>query len=236
MSKLFSLLEVPLAIHCTENYFFPEYTGIKDQIVRVRPGDRRGPHDSRAASALVDPGRFATGARPVRLRIRERRIHDAGFNRPRRRVLRLRTPTDSLLERIANAGAPEAAVRGLSAAALPIDTGALITGLSNLQVARRLLDVGLSWCDGVVFLDELDRKMILLRKTGRVVRLEISGVPATKRFAFYDQVHTTGMDIKHFDAAVAALTLGKDSKHGIIASLFPPSPAFIFVFFFSRNF
>ena len=147
---------------------------------------------------------------------------------------------DSLLERIANAGAPGLAGRY---AAFPrlhslIDTGALITGLSNLQVARRLLDVGLSWCDGVVFLDELDRKMILLRKTGRVVRLEISGVPAAKRFAFYDQVHTTGMDIKHFDAAVAALTLGKDSKQGTIASFFPqpsPPPLFLFIFVFSSS-
>ena len=52
--------------------------------------------------------------------------------------------------------------------------------------------------------------MILVRATGRVVKLETSGVPAVRRFAFYDQVHTTGMDIKHHDAAVAALTLGKD--------------------------
>ena len=59
-------------------------------------------------------------------------------------------------------------------------------------------------------LDEYDRKMILVRATGRVVKLETSGVPASRRFAFYDQVHTTGMDIKHDDAALAALTLGKD--------------------------
>ena len=79
-----------------------------------------------------------------------------------------------------------------------------------LQVAGALLGYGMSWCDGVVFLDEYDRKMILVRATGRVVKLETCGVPAERRFAFYDQVHTTGMDIKHHDAAVAALTLGKD--------------------------
>ena len=113
-------------------------------------------------------------------------------------------------------------------------------GLSNLQVAAALLGYGMVWCDGVVFLDEYDRKMILVRATGRVVKLETSGVPAERRFAFYDQVfvskhgflcivikttfrigknntrifitqvHTTGMDIKHHDSAVAALTLGKD--------------------------
>ena len=31
-----------------------------------------------------------------------------------------------------------------------------------------------------------------------------------RRFAFYDQIHTTGMDIKHALNARAALTLGKD--------------------------
>mgnify|MGYP001384993886 CR=1 FL=1 len=62
-----------------------------------------------------------------------------------------------------------------------IDTGALITGMSNFevrvtsfcwqgvslnrmpQVARYLLEHGLSSMQGVVFLDELDRKMILVR-------------------------------------------------------------------------
>jgi len=91
-----------------------------------------------------------------------------------------------------------------------IDTGALITGMSNHDVARYLLDKGLSWCDGVVFLDEFDRKMILVRATGRVVKLETCGVPLERRFAFYDQIHTTGMDIKHVLNARAVLTLGKD--------------------------
>ena len=37
-----------------------------------------------------------------------------------------------------------------------IDTGALITGLSNKEVARYLLAHGLGrWCEGVVFLDEV---------------------------------------------------------------------------------
>ena len=46
-----------------------------------------------------------------------------------------------------------------------IDTGALITGLSNLQVAQYLLaDGGLPWCEGVVYLDEHDRKMILVHR------------------------------------------------------------------------
>uniref|UniRef100_A0A0G4G6D4 ubiquitinyl hydrolase 1 n=1 Tax=Chromera velia CCMP2878 TaxID=1169474 RepID=A0A0G4G6D4_9ALVE len=91
-----------------------------------------------------------------------------------------------------------------------IDTGALITGLSNLEVAQYLLRKGLKSMEGVVFLDDEDRKMILVRATGRVLKLAECGIPKIKRFAFYDQVHTTGMDIEHTPNAVAALTVGKD--------------------------
>ena len=93
-----------------------------------------------------------------------------------------------------------------------IDTGALITGLSNLEVAKYLLSHGLGrWCEGVVFLNaENDEKMILVKGTGRVLKLSQCGIAVEKRFAFYDQIHTTGMDIKHSLNARAALTLGKD--------------------------
>ena len=74
-----------------------------------------------------------------------------------------------------------------------IDTGALITGMSNKQVARYLLDHGLASFDGVVFLDRHDRQKILLRATGKVLPLNQCGVSITKRFTFYDQVHTTGL-------------------------------------------
>ena len=74
-----------------------------------------------------------------------------------------------------------------------IDTGALITGLSNYGVAERLLSLGLSkWCEGVVFLDESDEKVILVKATMRVLKLSQCGVSLEQRFAFYDQIHTTG--------------------------------------------
>jgi hypothetical protein len=91
-----------------------------------------------------------------------------------------------------------------------IDTGALITGYSNREVAQQLLHRGLKWCDGVVFLDDADKQQVLVRATGRVVSAEQCGVPLDRRFAFYDQIHTTGMDIKHVVNATAAITLGKD--------------------------
>jgi hypothetical protein len=91
-----------------------------------------------------------------------------------------------------------------------IDVGAIVTGLSNRAVAEFLLAHGLSWCEGVVFIDEHDEKMILVRSTMRAVVLSQCGISVNKRFAFYDQVHTTGIDIKHCLNARGAVTLGKD--------------------------
>ena len=91
-----------------------------------------------------------------------------------------------------------------------IDTGALVTGLRNLEVARQLLKRGLPWCDGVVYLDHDDKKQVLVRATGRSMPEEQCGVPLERRFAFYDMVHTTGMDIRHVANATALVTLGKD--------------------------
>jgi hypothetical protein len=86
----------------------------------------------------------------------------------------------------------------------------LITGISNHDVALYLLRKGLPDMKGVVFLDEQDRQMVLLRKGFKVVKLAESGLAWSERFTFYDQVHTTGMDIKQTVDAIAAVTLGKD--------------------------
>ena len=76
-----------------------------------------------------------------------------------------------------------------------IDSGALITGLTNLQVARYLLTHGLEGMEGVVFLDDKDRKVILLRAGLRVLPLAGCGVAPHRRFTFFDQVHSTGVDV-----------------------------------------
>ena len=93
-----------------------------------------------------------------------------------------------------------------------IDTGALITCLDNQQVAKVLLThLSPELFDGVVYLDSEDRQMILLRGgQGRPVALAQVGLPPERRFSFYDQVHTTGMDIKQGPSACAVLTVGKD--------------------------
>ena len=89
-------------------------------------------------------------------------------------------------------------------------TGALITGMGNEEVARYLLANGLQGMDACVFLDGKDEKMVVDRSGGQPVPLNRSGVSAEKRFTFYDQVHTTGMDIKQALDACAVVTLGKD--------------------------
>lgn len=80
-----------------------------------------------------------------------------------------------------------------------IDTGALVTGYANRQVAEALLfgvtNSGVEppprlpedRFDGVVFLDDEDRKMILVRQGRKCIALNQSGVPVDRRFSFYDQ-------------------------------------------------
>lgn len=110
---------------------------------------------------------------------------------------------DNILKTIATAEPPLHAL---------IDAGALITGKSNRAVAKFLLENGLEWAEGCVFLDENDAQMILMRRgPWEVIPLaRVAAMPYSKRFSFYDQVHTTGMDIKQAAASRAALTLGKD--------------------------
>ncbi|EKX73094.1 conserved hypothetical protein [Theileria equi strain WA] len=91
-----------------------------------------------------------------------------------------------------------------------IDTGALITNFSNLQVAKELLSRGLEHVDGVVYLDDQDRQMILLRDRWRSTLLTHCGLPPERRFSFYDQIHSTGQDIKQAAHAMAFITIGID--------------------------
>ena len=91
---------------------------------------------------------------------------------------------DGLLKRIAQTCSP-----GYHAL---IDSGALIIGLSNQGVARKLLEYGLQQCDACIYLDAQDRKMALLRNGWTTLRLDQCGTPLHRRFTFYDHCHTTG--------------------------------------------
>ncbi|KAJ8548740.1 hypothetical protein ON010_g10931 [Phytophthora cinnamomi] len=80
----------------------------------------------------------------------------------------------------------------------------------NQEVAAFLLAELPTEMEGVVYLDEDDRQMILLRDHNAPMPLVQCGLSPSKRFTFYDQVHTTGMDIKQCVNARAVVTLGKD--------------------------
>ena len=61
-----------------------------------------------------------------------------------------------------------------------------------------------------VYIDGTGRKMVVDRSGAAAVPLDRAGVSKEHRFTFYDQYHTTGMDIKQALNAKAVVTLGKD--------------------------
>ena len=92
-----------------------------------------------------------------------------------------------------------------------IDVGALVIGPSNREAVEFMLEVGLNEMDAAVYLDEDDRQMVVFRGGGAPVPLRTTGIPWSRRFTLYDQVHTTGIDIKQAGTARAAITVNKDS-------------------------
>ena len=126
---------------------------------------------------------------------------------------------ESILQYIAKAGMGKYSKR----IDVLIDCGAIITGMRNEEVAQYLLDHGLPWAKGVVFLDDNDEKCVMLRagghdegdatggEPGRVLKLSQCGLAWEDRFTFYDQIHTTGMDIKQHKTSNAVITIGKDT-------------------------
>eukprot|EP01059_Diplonema_ambulator_P009274 TRINITY_DN19114_c0_g1_i1.p1 TRINITY_DN19114_c0_g1~~TRINITY_DN19114_c0_g1_i1.p1 ORF type:complete len:3318 (+),score=1230.87 TRINITY_DN19114_c0_g1_i1:21-9974(+) len=102
----------------------------------------------------------------------------------------------------------KAIARGQTHSAL-IDTGALITGYTNREVAQKLFEYGLKY-KGVVYLDADDRRMVHFGDSHRDLPIEQCGLAPHERFTFYDHIHTTGMDIKQPLECKAALTLSQD--------------------------
>jgi hypothetical protein len=92
-----------------------------------------------------------------------------------------------------------------------IDIGALITGLESQEVAAFMLERGLPTMAGVVYVSQSGEKVILTRGAVEPVPLEQSSVQPGNRFTFYDQHHTTGVDIAQAPTARAVVTVGKDS-------------------------
>ncbi|CAJ1446714.1 unnamed protein product [Effrenium voratum] len=92
-----------------------------------------------------------------------------------------------------------------------IDTGALLCGLENEEVAKLLMEGPLSQVkEACVFLTRADLPMILLKGASHAVPLEDANILPEKRFCYFDQPHTTGIDIQQPPLGVAAITLGRD--------------------------
>ena len=92
-----------------------------------------------------------------------------------------------------------------------IDTGALITGYDNTQVAQFVLknDTHARF-DAAVFIDRTGLRVFITKTNLEEPKpLTLCGVPLKRRFTFYDQAHTTGTDIKQHSAAKALATVGK---------------------------
>ena len=95
-----------------------------------------------------------------------------------------------------------------------IDCGALVTGLSNREVAEYLITTGLKHVDGVLFYDEEDVACICSRSDGggtKVTDALTANLKPGRRFTFYDHAHCTGLDVKQRVDCVAALTVSKDT-------------------------
>lgn len=94
-----------------------------------------------------------------------------------------------------------------------VDSGALITGLTNREIAYELIKrLPADRFSAVVYIDDAGAKRALWRgeDLGAPPKyLSDVCVSQEKRFTFYDQVHTTGIDIKQAIDAVCLLTIGK---------------------------
>ncbi|CAK8997192.1 unnamed protein product, partial [Durusdinium trenchii] len=89
-----------------------------------------------------------------------------------------------------------------------IDTGALVMGFTNEEVAKLMLKMlPEELFDGVAYFDDHDAPMVILRGAVKPALLSEAGVPMNRRFTFFDQVHTTGTDTKQPLQSYAALTL-----------------------------
>eukprot|EP01038_Epipyxis_sp_PR26KG_P004325 gene4325-6126_t len=93
-----------------------------------------------------------------------------------------------------------------------VDTGALITGLTNREIAHELIKRLPNKFQAVIYIDNSGTKRVLLRGEDLSASAKLLSdvrIPENQRFTFYDQVHTTGIDIKQSVDAVCLLTIGK---------------------------
>ena len=91
-----------------------------------------------------------------------------------------------------------------------IDVGALFQGISNRQIAERLIEKVSDNIKGIVFY--LDNEPMVLCKPNNDIKLlsDISFKPE-ELFTYYDQYHTTGSDIPQMSNARAIVSVAKST-------------------------
>ena len=78
-----------------------------------------------------------------------------------------------------------------------IDAGALITGMTNEEVAKFILSHLGSWARAAVYIDAQDRKMVAPRSGGPSIPLEQSSIAWSERFTFYDREPSHPLNSTH---------------------------------------
>ena len=98
-----------------------------------------------------------------------------------------------------------------SAAAL-IDAGATMAGLSNLEVARRVITKlpERSPLEGVVYFDKMEASWYVLNRRGRMWPQSSSPIHEKDAFVYFDESRCRGADMKLLPNAMAILTVGPD--------------------------
>jgi len=89
-----------------------------------------------------------------------------------------------------------------------IDVGALFKGIPNHIVAQKLLGSLDKDIDTVVYFDDKKNQMVELNRYGEITDFSETKTPMDRRFTYYDQVHTTGINVPQAQHAKAFITIG----------------------------
>ena len=90
-----------------------------------------------------------------------------------------------------------------------IDCGALLTGMSNRQVAEAVLKLSPHRFRAAIYFDD-ENQIVVLDSDGKDTPLAKSPLqPAHECFTYLDDKHTRGTDLRFAPAAVGAVTVCK---------------------------
>jgi len=101
--------------------------------------------------------------------------------------------------------------RNLDSTAI-IDRGDIFNGLTNYEVAKRILEYIVEHrpdMQGVVFYDSKKELVILEKGSKAPISLKDSRVPPSKRISYFDESHTYAADIVQKDNAMGVISIGE---------------------------